>query len=54
MLADPVVTAAAKKKKDGVLLIVTVGDRNMYVVFMPTNFTNVLVVGGRILLILLE
>lgn len=27
LLADPVVTGAAKKKEDGVLLIVTVGDR---------------------------
>lgn len=28
--ADPVVTGAAKKKEDGVLLIVTVGDREMW------------------------
>ena len=36
-LADPVVTAAAKKKENGVLLIVTVGDRDAYVVTLPTN-----------------
>lgn len=35
LLADPIITAAANKIEDGVLLIVTVGDRGTYVITLP-------------------